>query len=161
LQRNKCRSVVRYADVVHTVDGVRLAETLGRAASGREGPLEVLVQVSLDCDPARGGAFASDTAAAPSLAAPDADRDFDRVLAAVSAQDGLALRGLMAVAPMAWEPDRAFARLASVAQRVRTAYPHATALSAGMSGDVESAIRHGATQVRLGSAVLGNRAGLM
>jgi hypothetical protein len=161
LQRNKCRSVVRYADVVHTVDGVRLADALGRAAGGRARPLDVLVQVSLDGDPARGGAFAPAAASVGAASDDDEDRDLDRVLAAVSAQDGLVLRGLMAVAPMAWEPDRAFARLAGLAERVRAGYPQATALSAGMSGDVESAVRHGATHVRLGSAVLGNRVGLM
>ncbi len=67
----------------------------------------------------------------------------------------------MAVAPLGWEPDRAFGALAEIAARVRAEYPDATVLSAGMSGDVEQAIRHGATHVRLGSAVLGNRTSLM
>jgi uncharacterized pyridoxal phosphate-containing UPF0001 family protein len=83
------------------------------------------------------------------------------VLAAVAAEDALTLRGLMAVAPLEWEPERAFADLASIATRVRAGYPRATVISAGMSSDVEQAIQYGATHVRIGSAVLGNRASLM
>ncbi|MBM0260803.1 alanine racemase, partial [Micromonospora sp. 4G55] len=70
---------------------------------------------------------------------------------------GLRLAGLMAVAPLGWEPERAFARLAEVAARFRDRHPEATALSAGMSGDLEPAIEYGATHVRVGSALLGMR----
>ena len=84
----------------------------------------------------------------------------DGVVAAVAA-GGLSLRGLMAVAPFEWDPDRAFATLASIASRVQADYPQATVISAGMTGDFEQAIKHGATHVRLGSAVLGNRSSLM
>lgn len=149
LQRNKCRSVVRYADVVHSVDSVRLAGALGAAAAaGRDGPLGVLVQVSIDGDPARGGAL-------PESA--DPDRGLAVVAEAVAGGDLLRLTGLMAVAPLGWEPERAFARLAEVAQRFRAAHPGAVALSAGMSGDLEVAIGYGATHVRVGSALLGMR----
>ncbi len=92
LQRNKCRSVVGYASMVHSVDGVRLAGALDRAASARrDEKLDVLVQVSIDGDPHRGGAM---------RAADDPDRDLERVIAAVSDSGGLRLRGVMAVAPM-------------------------------------------------------------
>jgi PLP dependent protein len=152
LQRNKCKSVVRYADMVHSVDGVRLAETLAAAAAAhREQPLDVLVQVSIDGDEARGGAITDGTG----------DAGLGRVLEAVAAAPALRLRGLMAVAPIDWEPRRAFARLAEIAAATRATYPAATLLSAGMSGDVEEAIEHGATHVRLGTALLGNRARLM
>jgi pyridoxal phosphate enzyme (YggS family) len=153
LQRNKCRSVVRYVDMVHSVDSVRLATALADAAKQhRAHPLDTLVQISLDGDASRGGAVAGSA---------EPDVYLDRVLATVAAADGLTLRGLMAVAPLGWDPDRAFGELAAVAARVRTEYPDATVLSAGMSGDVEQAIQHGATHVRLGSAVLGNRGSLM
>ena len=153
LQRNKCRSVVRYADMVHSVDSVRLATALADAArQHRDHPLETLVQVSLDGDAARGGAVTGSA---------EPDISVDRVLQQVAAAEGLELRGLMAIAPLGWEADRAFGELARVAARVRAEYPDATVLSAGMSGDVEQAIQHGATHVRLGSAVLGNRASLM
>ena len=63
----------------------------------------------------------------------------------------------MAVAPLGWEPERAFARLAEIAAEFRADHPEATALSAGMSGDLEVAIAYGATHVRVGSALLGKR----
>jgi pyridoxal phosphate enzyme (YggS family) len=159
LQRNKCRSVVRYADVVHSVDSVRLARALDRAALDQaaeagladgDDRIDVLVQVSIDGDPARGGAVATGDA--------DEDVALDRVLAAVADAGGLRLRGLMAVAPLQWNPERAFATLAGIRERVRAAYPEATLLSAGMSEDLEAAISHGATHVRVGSAILGRRA---
>ncbi|MEU4635660.1 YggS family pyridoxal phosphate-dependent enzyme [Micromonospora chalcea] len=152
LQRNKARSVVRYADVVQSVDSVRLAAALDAAAGAvRDRPLDVLVQVSIDGDPARGGALPG---------AADPQRGLDPVAAAVASADGLRLAGLMAVAPLGWEPDRAFARLAEVAAALRADHPGATVLSAGMSGDLESAIGHGATHVRVGSALLGMRPAL-
>ena len=155
LQRNKCRSVVGYADLVHSVDGVRLADALARAAEQhRESPLDVLVQVSIDGDPERGGAVpAGDTPGDP-------DRDLDRIAERVAAAASLRLRGVMAVAPLDWTADRAFARLAEVAQTLRVGYPTATIVSAGMSGDLETAIAFGATHLRIGSALLGNRAAL-
>ncbi|MGN9808679.1 YggS family pyridoxal phosphate-dependent enzyme [Micromonospora sp. BQ11] len=149
LQRNKAKSVVRYADVVHSVDSVRLARALDAAsASARDRPLDVLVQVSIDGDVARGGAVPD---------AADQDTGLAAVAERVAGADGLRLVGLMAVAPLGWEAERAFARLAEVAESFRAAHPHATALSAGMSGDLEIAIRYGATHVRVGSALLGMR----
>lgn len=149
LQRNKCRSVVAYADVVHSVDSGRLARALGAAAQrGRDRPLDVLVQVSLDGDPTRGGAV---------VGAAEPDRDLDRVATAVAAHPSLRLAGLMAVAPLGWAPPVAFARLAEISARLRADHPTATALSAGMSGDLEAAIAYGATHVRIGSALLGMR----
>jgi PLP dependent protein len=142
LQRNKVKSVIGYADVVESVDSERLAAALGKAASGRDRPLDVLVQVSIDGDPERGGA---------------AGDDLGRISDAVAAADGLRLRGLMAVAPLDWEPDRAFARLAEMSAELIKTHPQASALSAGMSGDLEAAIRHGATHVRIGTSLLGMR----
>lgn len=154
LQRNKCKSVVHYADMVQSVDGVRLAATLAEAARrSRPYPLDVLVQVSIDAALGRGGAVVG--------AGADADADLNRVLDAVEGAESLRLRGLMAVAPPDWDADRAFDTLAGIAVRVRSQHPTATLLSAGMSGDVEQAIAHGATHVRMGSALLGNRPVLM
>ncbi|WP_229400200.1 YggS family pyridoxal phosphate-dependent enzyme [Micromonospora okii] len=149
LQRNKCRSVVRYADVVQSVDSVRLARALDAAAAAeRDRPLDVLVQVSVDGDAARGGALPGSV---------DPDAGLHPVAEAVAGAPGLRLAGLMAVAPLGWEPERAFARLAEVAREFRAAHPEAVALSAGMSGDLETAIGYGATHVRVGSALLGMR----
>jgi pyridoxal phosphate enzyme (YggS family) len=157
LQRNKARSVAGYADLVHTVDGVRLADALAEAARRSERVLDVLVQVSVDGDPARGGAVV----AGPHATTVEDDRVLDRVLTRVAGSDALALRGLMAIAPLDWEPDRAFADLAGIAAKVRATHPAATVLSAGMSGDMESAVHYGATHVRVGTALLGNRPPLM
>jgi hypothetical protein len=151
LQRNKARSVAAYADLVHSVDSVRLAMALAEAADRyRESPLDVLVQVSVDGDPARGGAR---------LGGPP-DTDLDQVAEAVAAAGSLRLRGVMTVAPVDWDPGAAFERLAGIAEALRVSFPTATVISAGMSADVESAVEFGATHVRIGSALLGNRAAL-
>jgi PLP dependent protein len=142
LQRNKVRSVLAYADVVESVDSVRLAEALARAAEGRTTPVEILIQVSIDGDPARGGA---------------AGDDLWRVSDSVAAAPGLRLGGVMAVAPMDWDPDRAFEVLRGLSERLVEAHPGARAISAGMSGDLEAAVRHGATHVRIGTSLLGMR----
>ncbi|WP_127501347.1 YggS family pyridoxal phosphate-dependent enzyme [Actinoplanes solisilvae] len=142
LQRNKTRSVVQYADVVESVDSVRLAEALARAAVSRGAPLDVLVQVSIDGDVARGGV---------------AGDDLWRVSDSVAAADTLRLGGVMAVAPVDWDPDRAFELLHGLSERLVKLHPSATAVSAGMSGDLEAAVRHGATHVRIGTSLLGMR----
>ena len=149
LQRNKARSVASYADVVHSVDRPELVDTLEAvSATVRQRPLAVLVQVNLDVDPdpRRGGARPGDV---PALA--------DRIAAA----DHLRLAGVMAVAPLGGPADSAFARLAAVSARLRTVHPDAAMVSAGMSGDLEAAIRHGATHARVGTALLGGRGSLV
>jgi uncharacterized pyridoxal phosphate-containing UPF0001 family protein len=128
--------------VVHTVDGLKLVPALARAAEHQGRRPRVLVQVSLDDAPDRGGAAPADV---PALAD------------AVAAAPGLELGGVMAVAPLAADPDAAFSRLWDVASRIRVDHPQATWVSAGMSGDLEAAIRHGATHLRVGSAILGKR----
>ncbi len=75
----------------------------------------------------------------------------------VAQEPGLRLRGVMGVAPFPGDPDEAFARLEATADLLRGRWSEADRISAGMSGDLESAIRHGATQVRIGGAVLGQR----
>ncbi|MGD0246207.1 MAG: YggS family pyridoxal phosphate-dependent enzyme [Streptosporangiaceae bacterium] len=142
LQTNKAASVVRYASVVHSVDRPRLIRALGRAARGAGRVVECLVEVSLDGDPARGGAVAGDV---PALAE------------ALAAEEGLILGGVMAVAPLSMNPADAFARLRASAAAVRAVRPAATVVSAGMSGDLEAAVEAGATHLRIGTALLGDR----
>lgn len=152
LQRNKAKSVAAYADLVHSVDSVALTMALDRAAARhREQPLEVLVQVSLDGDVARGGA---------AKGAAEPERDLDRVIAAITESGSLRLRGVMSVAPLSWDPESAFSRLAELAHAIHHEHPGATIISAGMSADMEAAIAAGATHVRVGSALLGKRASL-
>jgi pyridoxal phosphate enzyme (YggS family) len=144
LQRNKARSVASYARWVHSVDRASLVNALDGAVrtSSHGRNLNALIQVSLDGDTARGGvtvegleALAEHLAAAPFLT----------------------LKGVMAVAPLGWEPAKAFALLAECAETVRRIEPGATEVSAGMSGDYRAAILAGATMVRLGRNVLGER----
>ncbi|MEN3121089.1 YggS family pyridoxal phosphate-dependent enzyme [Janibacter sp. LM] len=143
LQSKKAGAVARWADVVQSVDRAKLvgALTRGAEAAGRE--LTVLIQVDLDAEPDghRGGAVPGDV---PALA--------DEI-----AGSPLRLAGLMAVAPLGEDPDPAFARLAELSARLRVDHPDADWISAGMSGDLESAVRHGATHLRVGTAILGDR----
>lgn len=144
LQRNKARSVVQYADLVHSVDRVPLVRALAEAAHRyRRRPLDVLIQVGLSAEPGRGGV---------------APAELPELVDAVLGADALRLRGLMAVAPLGADPDPAFAALAEHAARLRDRVPEATIISAGMTGDLEQAIHHGATHVRVGSGLLGRRA---
>lgn len=144
LQSNKAAAVAAYADVVESLDRVKLVAPLERGAERRERAVEVLLQVSLDPPGAQGRAGAE-------------PGDLAALAAAVSEADSLRLRGLMAVAPLGEEPAEAFARLAEVRRTFLVEHPEATWLSAGMSGDLEDAVRMGATHVRIGSAVLGSR----
>ncbi len=147
LQSNKAAAVAGYAHVVESVDRPKLVAPLQRGARERadgEGPVEVLLQVSLDPPGADHRAGAD----------PDA---LTELAQRVGEQDHLRLRGLMAVAPQGEDPGEAFARLAEVRAGFLESFPAATVLSAGMSGDLEAAIEAGATRVRVGSAVLGSR----
>ena len=142
LQTNKAASVARYATFVHSVDRLRLIHALGAGARRAGRVLQCLIEVSLDDDPARGGAPADQV---PGLAE------------ALLAEAGLILAGVMAIAPLGVPPADAFARLGDSAAVVQAVRPAATVISAGMSGDLEAAITAGATHVRIGTALLGDR----
>jgi pyridoxal phosphate enzyme (YggS family) len=144
LQSNKAAAVASYADVVHSLDRAKLVPGLARGALERGRDLEVLLQVSLD-PPGAAGRSGAEPA------------DVSGILERVMEAEGLVLRGVMGVAPLDDDPDEAFARLAEVATDVRRTAPAATWISAGMSGDLEAAVRHGATHLRIGSAILGAR----
>lgn len=148
VQRNKAKSVAGWAHSVHSVDSARLVSALSKAVSAalddgrRSTALVVLLQVSLDGDIHRGGV----------------DRDELYALADnVAGATGLQLGGLMAVPPLGTDPDAAFDDLGELHRRLQRNHPNATELSAGMSGDLEAAVRHGSTCVRVGTAILGSR----
>jgi pyridoxal phosphate enzyme (YggS family) len=145
LQTNKARSVARYTDTVHSVDREPLVAALGRASRQAGRRVGCLLQVSLDGDTARGGCLPG---------------DLEPLAETVLAEEGLVLRGVMAVAPLGVAPERAFAVLPSLRDRLLTLDPGAGLVSAGMSGDLEAALACGATHLRVGSAVLGARARL-
>jgi pyridoxal phosphate enzyme (YggS family) len=148
LQRNKARSLARWAAEVQSVDSPRLVEALdrgvaaARAAGERAEPLDVLVQASIDADPNRGGCPIGQL---PELAD------------GVARSGELRLLGIMAIAPLDMAPRAAFERLARAAERLRRDHPQATQISAGMTGDLEEAVAHGSTCVRVGTALLGAR----
>ena len=151
VQRNKARAVAGWAHAVHAVDGAALAAALDRGAQRaldegrRTTRLEAYVQISLDGDPARGGV---------DIGRPDL---VDELCDAVSAAAGLDLVGLMAIAPLGADPDEAFARLGAERERVQHRYQQRLGLSAGMSSDLETAVKHGSTCVRVGTALMGHR----
>jgi PLP dependent protein len=142
LQSNKARSVVGYADVIHSVDRLRLVGALGSRARAAGRMITCLVQVSIDGDPDRGGAVGD---------------QIPLIAGALAAEDGLSLGGVMAVAPQGRPASAVFAKLAEVARAIRRQHPQAVMISAGMSGDLEDAIAAGATHVRVGTALLGGR----
>ena len=144
LQSNKASAVATYSDVVESVDRAKLVKPLNRGAHERSHEVDVLLQVSLD-PPGREGRAGADPA------------ELDALAAAVEEAGMLRLRGLMAVAPLGEDPGPAYDRLARIHRELLAGRPDATWLSAGMSGDLEAAVRAGATHVRLGTAVLGPR----
>jgi pyridoxal phosphate enzyme (YggS family) len=151
IQRNKARSLASWAHTAHSISSTRVVRALDRAVEAarsdgrRENPLRVYVQVSLDGDVSRGGVDVSDPGAV------------DEICAQIEAAESLELVGLMGIPPLDWDPDTAFARLESEHQRIRRAHPNAVGLSAGMSDDLETAVKHGSTCVRVGTALLGRR----
>ncbi|MFE5969272.1 YggS family pyridoxal phosphate-dependent enzyme [Streptomyces sp. NPDC056463] len=150
LQTNKVRSVTSYADVVQSVDRLKLVTALAAAAekSGRE--LGCLVQVALDAESGERGERGG--------VSPDG---VEELAAAVDAAPGLRLDGLMTVAPLAGpfagRQRAAFDRLMDLSTLLRATRPAANMVSAGMSADLEDAVAAGATHVRIGTAVLGVR----
>ena len=150
LQTNKVRSVAGYADVIHSVDRARLVTALSSAAGHHGRQLDCLVQVALDTESGevggRGGV---------------SPESVDELADSVAAAQGLRLAGLMTVAPLTGpytgRPAAAFERVLEISTGLRARHPAASMVSAGMSADLEEAVTAGATHVRVGSAVLGER----
>jgi pyridoxal phosphate enzyme (YggS family) len=138
LQSNKVRAVLEYASVIQSVDRPSLVDALEGAAL----PVDVFIQLNLTDDPARGGV---------------APAELETLAERVLNSSQLTLRGLMAVAPLDEAPRAAFARVRAASDGLRRLAPAADALSMGMSGDYRDAIREGATHLRIGTAITGNR----
>jgi pyridoxal phosphate enzyme (YggS family) len=146
IQSNKAPRIAAYSDVVHSVDSVRLAQRLNAGAHGRGRVVECFVQVSLDPDDAAARGRGGVTAA-----------NLGDIADAIENAEALRLRGVMGIAPLGGDASAAYERLAAVSERLRADHPGATAISAGMTGDFVEAIKAGATHVRVGSAILGER----
>ncbi|OBF21298.1 YggS family pyridoxal phosphate enzyme [Mycobacterium kubicae] len=151
IQRNKVRSLARWAHTVHSVDSAKLVTALDRAVGAalaeqrRADRLRVYVQVSLDGDVSRGGV---------DITRPGA---VEEICTSVQEAASLKLVGLMGIPPLHWDPDRAFELLKREHTRVLEMFGDAVKLSAGMSNDLEAAVKHGSTCVRVGTALLGPR----
>jgi pyridoxal phosphate enzyme (YggS family) len=151
IQRNKARSIAGWAYAAHSVDSAKLIAALDRAGrealdeGRRAAPLRVYVQLSLDGDESRAGV---------DIGRPDS---VDELCAAVVAAHGLDFVGLMAIPPLDADPDDAFSRLQRERERLEKVFDQRLELSAGMSSDLESAVKHGSTCVRVGTALMGPR----
>ena len=145
LQRNKARHAAEAFTLIHSVDSLRLGETLARHAErlGRE--VRVLLQVNVAREPQKYG-FASEEVVAAARAA--------------RGWTGVRVLGLMTIAPLAPDPEAVrpvFRALRALRDRVREVLPDAEHLSMGMTDDFEVAVEEGATRVRIGRALFGER----
>lgn len=149
IQTKKANAVARWATAVHSVDSMRLAEALNRGvelALGRGersvDKLSCFIQLSLDGDTSRGGVAAGDVL---------------ELAEYLNTATHLSLTGLMCVPPLGWESDRAFAQAKGILTGLEEHFDRTLEFSAGMSGDLGEAIRHGSTIVRVGTEILGTR----
>jgi pyridoxal phosphate enzyme (YggS family) len=138
IQSNKIKSICEWADVIHSISSEKEILKFGQSPRKHQ----VFLQVSLDGQEGRGGASPAELSQLADL---------------VNESNNLDLLGLMAVAPLGIEPMKAFADLAQINQGFVGQYPNSKFLSAGMSGDFETAIKYGATHIRVGSSILGSR----
>ena len=139
IQSNKLKSITSWASVIHSLDDPRHFEIIEKVAPH---PLSIFLQVSLDGAHNRGGAGVD---------------QLYRLAELVSESKVHTLVGLMSVPPVEMDPDIAYSQLAAIRNEFLLRFPKADSLSAGMSGDYQSAISHGATHVRVGSSILGSR----
>ena len=142
LQTNKVRSVLDYADFIHSLDRESLLVELQKRTAGRAKPLGVFIQVNLTEDPGRGGVRVE---------------DLDAFATKVLESEGLRLEGLMGVGGLDKDPEIEFDRLAKLSTKLQGIAPEAKSLSMGMSSDFEVAIGYGATHLRIGTAITGKR----
>ncbi len=141
IQSNKLKSISNWASVIHSVDKFKYAQMISQFSVGKT--KEIFIQVSLDTLPqSREGVDPA---------------DLMQLAEQIMSLPNLQVKGLMAVAPLDQPTEQAFVRLQQIQQKFIQLYPAASSLSSGMSGDYELAISLGATHVRIGSSILGNR----
>ncbi len=136
LQTNKARQAMELFQAIHSVDRPKVAQTIARLAQEMGQCPDIFLQINTGEEPQKAGVLPSEA---------------DAFVAEARALD-LPLRGLMCIPPVDEEPSLHFALLAKIAERNGL-----TGLSMGMSGDFESAIALGATHIRVGSAIFGER----
>jgi hypothetical protein len=142
IQGKKLRSISSWAQVIHSLDSLEHATKLNRILEESDSKIELFLQLSLDGNPERGGAIA------PELIS---------LAQAVSDMSRLTLLGVMSVPPAEAPAKEAFMEIAAFHQHFISLFPQSPYLSAGMSGDYMIALEHGATHIRVGSKILGQR----
>ena len=142
LQTNKVKTVLEYANFIHSLDRESLLTELQKRTEDRADTLGVFIQVNLTEDPDRGG-----------VRVPDLMGFAEKVVAS----QGLKLEGLMGVGGLQVAPEAEFEKLANLSVQLQKVAPGARGLSMGMSSDFEVAIGYGATHLRIGTAITGNR----
>lgn len=139
IQSNKARAIAQYASVLHSLDRDSVVDALAKLDHRVSG----FIELNLTEDPARGGV--DDVNAMLHLA--------EKIVST----ETITLLGVMAVAPQEVNPSEAFDRVATMAHTLRQAHPNASSISIGMSADWQSAIRFGATHLRIGTSITGKR----
>jgi pyridoxal phosphate enzyme (YggS family) len=142
IQSKKLRSISSWAHTIHSIDNLEHLDKLNRSLAETGKSIEIFLQLSLDSDPHRGGVGVEEILSLATSA---------------MALEQVTLAGLMCVPPADWEYEMAFDLIAQKAQLFAQHFPASTSISAGMSGDFETAIRYGATHIRIGSQILGSR----
>lgn len=142
VQSKKIREISGWADCIHSLDNLGHAEKFSRTLHERGESREFFLQLSLDGDPDRGGLV---------------EAELFTTATAIQGLPGISLLGVMCVPPVDMPVDLAFSKIAQIHQKFRGEFPDSPSLSAGMSGDYLIALNHGATHVRVGSKILGQR----
>lgn len=144
IQSKKIRSIVSWADYIHSLDSLEHATKIDAAARDLEKVQRVFIQINLDLElrENRSGIALDDLTS------------FETELRSLS---NIEVVGVMGIAPLGEDPAPAFARLAELSSQLRKSLPGASAISAGMSGDFQIALGYGATHLRIGSSILGSR----
>jgi PLP dependent protein len=152
LQTNKAKYAVKMFDLVHTVDSIRLAAEIDSQAKKINKIQDILLQVNIGREETKSGMYEEDL--------PEAIKETARF-------QNISVKGLMAIPPFFDNPEAVrpyFSRLRVLRDKIRESIPHDAAgkvsmdeLSMGMSGDFEAAIEEGATLVRVGTAIFGER----
>ena len=145
IQSRKCAAIARHFHWAHGVDRLKVAKKLAENRPANMPALNICLQVNLDNEPGKAGASLE---------------QIPELLQACAGIEGLTIRGLMAIpAPRAQLPEQraAFAQLGGCMQALQVYYPDLDTLSMGMSADMEAAIAEGATIVRVGTAIFGQR----
>ncbi|MFM7360089.1 MAG: YggS family pyridoxal phosphate-dependent enzyme [Actinomycetota bacterium] len=145
LQSNKIRSIVGWADFIHSLDNQSHAKKINEAASSLGKSQKVFLQVNLDSGTGNENRSGID---------PNNFEEFSEFLISLN---NLELVGVMGVAPLGKDPAPGFELLYGLSLRLRTKKSSASFISAGMSGDYPIALRFGATHIRIGSSILGSR----